>query len=279
MPNTIVLNQGQGQILTLPHEQTESRPQEPRATTPAVSSPLCLPFEPPVGEQDEEIDAQRQPAALPPALGDKGPAGASRPGVACCPACGEELKNRPLVRQICPHCGGAIHVRARQSLYPNGLVAEENLNAIDFLEAVEPLGISEAVVMRRLKSAPVRGAKPPSLGDIVLTLCREQAETLPPHRRARLFNEMSLFLKWEGRPFLERRRQAELCQLQALRQEGVRRVQLATRRGSACAACQAAAGLVLEIDAAEREQCLPVAGCRHPEGWCRCLYRPAPLDS
>jgi hypothetical protein len=153
-------------------------------------------------------------------------------------------------------------------------VAERDVNAVDFLENLEPFGITEALCRERLEAARGAGASPPALGDILWTLSQDRLPGLPEAAQIRLLNEMSMFLHWQGKDCLSLRRNAERIVLRRLSRDGILKVRISPRGAAACAACRQAAGTVLEIEREMDAPSLPLAACFHPDGLCRCSYGP-----
>ncbi len=190
----------------------------------------------------------------------------------CCPGCGEELQSRPRLEGECPGCGEPIHVRSGQRIFRDGLVPGSEVDAVDLLEKVEPLGISQEDCLERLErdsqGLPRRGA----LAAALRALSEERLPRLPPINQARLLQEMARERQWRNedpRPLLRR---AQVILLQKMRDEGVQVVRLACRGAGACPSCRDLAGRNVAIAEALQEQVLPHADCRHPEGLCHCRY-------
>jgi hypothetical protein len=189
-----------------------------------------------------------------------------------CPNCRSGLEEKPRQRVRCPQCGENIHVRWRQRIFRSGLVAERDVNAVDFLENLEPFGITEALCRERLEAAQKLTATPPALGEILWTLGQERLPDLPEAAQIRLLNEMSMFLHWQGKDCLGLRRRAEGIVLRRLLRDGIRQVRISPRGAGACEACRQAAGAILEIEREVAAPSLPRAACVHPDGLCRCSY-------
>lgn len=240
-------------------------PQKPAAALPGPESPartgapgLRLP-----GASTDDEPGSSPPLPRPALL----PQGEKRGGIAC-PNCGAALEKKPLEKTACRVCGENIHVRARQRTFPSGLVAERDINAIDFLENIEPLGITEPLCQERLAHAP--NERPTSLGPLLLGLCRERLTDLPWAGKIRLLHEMARFCQWEGKDDRPLLREAALARLRQIREAGGQSVVLTGRGDSSCPACRALAGTVLEVERALAGRWLPVDGCTSPP--CRCLF-------
>ena len=193
---------------------------------------------------------------------------------AYCPNCRSPLEEKPRQRVRCPHCSENIHVRWRQRIFRSGLVAERDVNAVDFLENLEPFGITEALCRERLEAAQGLTATPPALAEILWTLGQERLPGLPEAAQVRLLNEMSMFLHWQGKDCVSLRRKAEGIVLRRLLRDGTRQVRISPRGAGACPACHQAAGTVLETEREIDAPSLPLAACIHPDGLCRCSYSP-----
>jgi hypothetical protein len=231
---------------------------------PAAAEPVLAKAEPAIAREAleaSEADSLDESAPLPPPPPLVG---------VTCPNCGEELASRPLGQSPCPHCRRVIHVRARQGVFRSGLVGEDDVDAIDFLETVEPFGISEADCRRLLREAPGR-----NLVEVLGDLCEARVAALPEGKRSRLLEEMAMFRKFRGEEYLSLRRRAAASSLGKLRQEGVARVSIGARGGECCAACAPALGQVLGVAEAEAQALLPAPVCTRPDGLCRCTYLPA----
>ncbi len=222
-------------------------------------------------EVEPEAEVEVEPEAEPEEADESAPLPAPAPlvGVAC-PNCGHELESRPLGQSPCPHCSRTIHVRARQAIFRGGLVGEADVDAVDFLESVEPFGIQEADCRRRLEQRP--GAP---LSQVLWELCEARVAALPEARRGRLLEEMAMFRRFRGEEFVSLRRQAAAAQLRRLEQEGVARVRVGARGGDCCPGCAPLLGQELAPGEALERGLLPAAGCSRPDGLCRCVYLPA----
>jgi hypothetical protein len=153
-------------------------------------------------------------------------------------------------------------------------VAERDVNAVDFLENLEPFGITEAHCRERLEAAQGLTTAPPALGDILWTLGQERLPGLPEAAQIRLLNEMSMFLHWQGEDCVGLRRNAEQLILRRLLRDGILKVRISPRGAGACPACLQASGKVLETEQEIDAPSLPLAACIHPDGLCRCSYSP-----
>ena len=180
-----------------------------------------------------------------------------------CPNCGETLESKPISRTVCVHCERIIHLRARQTIFHSGLVGEDDVDAIDFLERIEPFAIDEKQCQDRMHDR--------SLAEAIWQLCEERLEQLPIPRQANLLKEMGEYLRWQGKDATPLRRRAEGTNLLAMKEKGVLRVKIVARSNSACRACQEVAGSTLEIERALHELPLPVQSCTGPTA-CRCVY-------
>ena len=182
---------------------------------------------------------------------------------ASCPNCAEPLATRPRSRTTCGHCGRIIHVRARQTLFRSGLVGEDDVDAVDFLERIEPFGIEERQCLPLMLGSP--------LADVLWQLCEERLEAIPLARQAHLLNEMAQFLRWQGNDATPLRQRAENASLRVLEERGAERIKIVARGEAAGAACQETAGLVLDMAAALEAGPLPVSTCTSRDA-CRCAY-------
>jgi hypothetical protein len=148
------------------------------------------------------------------------------------------------------------------------------VNAVDFLENLEPFGITESLCRERLEEAPGAKGSSPALGDILWALSQERLPGLPEAAQVRLLNEMSMFLHWQGKDCRRLRRRAEVIVLRRLLRDGTRQVRISPRGGGACPACRQAGGTVLATEREIDAPSLPLAACTHPDGLCRCSYSP-----
>lgn len=196
-------------------------------------------------------------------------------GELCCPGCQAALETRPHMETVCRGCGEAIHVRNGQSLFAAGLVPASEIDAVDLLERLEPLGITQEVCRQRIQrdddGRPRRGA----LAALLREVCEERLPQLRPVTQARLLQEMARERQWRNedpRPLLRR---AQVVLLQQMRDEGVEKVRIACSGSGACPSCRELAGRSVAIADALAQQVLPHADCRHPDGLCRCRYATA----
>ncbi|MFQ5720201.1 MAG: hypothetical protein ACE5IK_11700 [Acidobacteriota bacterium] len=196
-------------------------------------------------------------------IGSGLPAAATPAQAIVCPNCRESLDHRPKSRSACPHCTRTIHIRARQSIFRSGLVGEDDVDAIDFLERVEPFGIDERTCLD--------GMRDRSLAEVVWQLCEDRLHEIPTRRQAQLLNEMAECMRWRGLDPGPLRLRAETAALLSLKERGIEKVAIVTRGDAACARCAARSGEVFPIDDALEKLPLPVTDCTS-SGVCRCAY-------
>lgn len=192
-----------------------------------------------------------------------------------CPACGQRLAERPHMKTVCPACGKGIHVRGGQAIFPHGLVPEDEVDAVDLMERLEPLGITQDECLKRLERDERGRPRAGALGALLRELCEERLPELLPATQVRLLHEMARERQWRSedpRPLLRR---AQVILLQKMRTAGVTRVRVACSGSDACPACRELTGRSLSISDALAQQMLPNADCRHPGGLCRCRYTEA----
>lgn len=192
-----------------------------------------------------------------------------------CPACGEDLAERPHMKTACPACGKGIHVRGGQKIFPNGLVPDDEVEAVDLMERLEPLGITQEMCLKSLERDKNGRPRAGALAALLRDMCEERLPELLPATQVRLLHEMARERQWRSedpRPLLRR---AQVILLQKMRDAGVTRVRMACSGSDSCPACRELTGRSLAIEDALAQQMLPNADCRHPGGLCRCRYTKA----
>jgi len=243
------------------------RDADPRLPLAPVAEPPPTPADasPPAPETDPGGTRDLQPSTAPPGLS---PVADSTP----LPEAPAETAREIAPAAYCPNCRSPLEEKPRQRV--SGLVAERDVNAVDFLENLEPFGITEALCRERLEAAQGLTATLPALGEVLWTLGQERLPGLPEAAQIRLLNEMSMFLHWQGKNCVSLRRKAEGIVLRRLLRDGTRQVRISPRGAGACPACHQAAGTVLETEREIDAPSLPLAACIHPDGLCRCSYSP-----
>jgi len=199
----------------------------------------------------------------------------TEPAACKCPACGAALASRPHTKSACGGCGVTLHVRNGQRLFPGGLVPGSEVDAVDLMERLEPLGITWEKCSERLEKDAAGLPKAGALAVLLRDLCEERLPELLPGTQVRLLHEMARERQYRSedpRPLLRR---AQVILLQKMRDGGVERVRVACHGFDACPACREQAGRSVTIAEALEQQLLPLADCRQAGGFCRCRYTEA----
>jgi hypothetical protein len=192
-----------------------------------------------------------------------------------CPACGATLSVRPHTKSTCGACSVVLHVRSGQRLFAGGLVPDSEVDAVDLMERLEPLGITWEQCAERLEKDAAGRPKEGALAVLLRNLCEERLPELLPGTQVRLLHEMARERQYRSedpRPLLRR---AQVILLQKMRDAGVDRVRVACHGFDACPACKEQAGRSVSIADALEQQLLPLADCRQADGFCRCRYTEA----
>jgi hypothetical protein len=179
-----------------------------------------------------------------------------------CPYCGHDLKVIPQRKRKCPSCEKPVYIKSTPDNRAKSIMTEAQAMAAEeqwrlynlrqkSLSSLFPFGLSE----RDIEKEKALGAA--SDPDAVV------------------------YAEEDGRPFHEYLVEANRCELQRYKQQGVRKVEILTSGfGNACAECETNARRVLAIDDALQLMPLPHPRCTHTiagkrAGFCRCSYLPA----
>ena len=204
-----------------------------------------------------------------------------------CPYCGYDLKVMPQRKRKCPSCEKPVYIKStpdnqakRIMTEAQAMAAEEQWRLYNLrqksLSSLFPFGLSEQDIE---KEKALGAASDPDAVVSLLTCLVKETNDL--HQRKMALSQLAVYAEEEGHPFHEYLVEANRCELQRYKQQGVRKVEILTSGfGNACAECETNARRVLAIDDALQLMPLPHPRCTHTNvgkraGFCRCSYLPA----
>ena len=184
-----------------------SRPSDPLVeeieTVTDTRAAASVSYQPVLPNLDSPLEPLPSVAAAPIAADGE----STEPPACTCPACGAPLASRPHTKSACGGCGVTLHVRGGQRLFSGGLVPDSEVDAVDLMERLEPLGITWEKCAERLELDATGRPRAGALAILLRDLCEERLPELLPGTQVRLLHEMARERQYRSedpRPLLRR---------------------------------------------------------------------------